>query len=159
MKILDVGAGPMPSATCFKNCEVYCLDPLLDRYLSIGFPLHYYPSARFIHAQSEDIPVTDNFFDAIISVNAIDHINDFAKTAIELKRVLKPQGLFRMQVHYHPATDCEPLELNDTIFTEAYSWCEGLKKLSQSQESFSMTLGGNESLTLWSNFFSSSDRA
>ena len=24
MKILDIGSGPMPSATCFTSCEIYC---------------------------------------------------------------------------------------------------------------------------------------
>ena len=35
------------------------------------------------------MPFEDGFFDAVISVNAIDHVNDFAETAKEIKRVLK----------------------------------------------------------------------
>src|SRR4029077_13516697 len=42
MKVLDIGSGPIPSATCFKGCRIYCLEPLLPKYLEIGFPLHYY---------------------------------------------------------------------------------------------------------------------
>src|ERR1700722_2339070 len=34
-KILDVGSGPIPSATCFEGADLYCLDPLLDKYLSV----------------------------------------------------------------------------------------------------------------------------
>lgn len=70
MKLLDIGSGPMPSATCFKDCQLYCLEPLLPKYLEAGFPLHYYKNFKFIHGVSENIPIEDNFFDAVISVQA-----------------------------------------------------------------------------------------
>ena len=152
MKVLDIGAGPIPSATSFKNCELYCLEPLLDRYLAAGFPIHYYPSTTYIHGQSESIPITDNFFDVVISVNAIDHVNDLAKTSQEIERVLKPGGRFRMHVHYHPPTRAEPIHFTDDSFTNIFSWCKGLYKISQTQENFSNVLKGNESYALWTNF-------
>ena len=126
MRLLDVGAGPMASATCFKGADLYCLEPLLPRYLDAGFPIHYY-NARFVCARSEAIPVADGFFDAVISVNAIDHVDDIAESAAEIKRVLKPGGLFRMHVHYHLATTCEPLAFTDEMFLHLFGWCPGLK--------------------------------
>jgi len=101
MKLLDIGSGPIPSALAFEDCEVYNLDPLLAGYMKIGYPTHYYDRARFISSPSENIPVEDSFFDAVISVNAIDHVDDFYKTAAEIKRVLKPEGKLRLHVHYH----------------------------------------------------------
>lgn len=152
-KVLDVGSGPFPSALCFKDAEVFCLDPLFDRYLAAGFPIHCYEQrARFVHAFAEAIPFEDNFFDAVISVNAIDHVDDFYKTAQELKRVLKPDGRFRMHVHYHPKTIAEPIELNDEIFLECYSWVSGLRKLSESTHKTGSNLSSNkESYVLWGN--------
>jgi len=152
MKILDIGAGPMPSASVFKNCEIYCLEPLIHKYLEAGYPLHYYDNVKYIHAPSEDIPVEDNFFDAVISVNAIDHVNDLRKTSLEVKRVLKNKGLFRMHVHYHKATKWEPMVITDESFMEIFSWCKNLHKINESKTSYSMSAGASESFVLWSNF-------
>ncbi len=153
-KVLDIGCGPFPSALCFKNCEVYSLDPLLDSYLSAGYPIHCYESrGRFVHAMAEAIPFEDGFFDAVVSVNAIDHVNDFAATALEIKRVLKPGGRFRMHVHYHPKTKAEPHELNDEVFLKNYSWVREIKKFSQSKSKIGTSLdtSNQEVYVVWGN--------
>ncbi|MBI5741573.1 MAG: class I SAM-dependent methyltransferase [Nitrospirae bacterium] len=152
LKLMDIGAGPMPSASVFRNCEVYCLEPLLHKYLEAGFPLHYYDNCRFIHAVSENIPVEDEFFDAIISVNAIDHVDDLRRTSLEVKRVLKRNGLFRMHVHYHKATKLEPVEITDELFLQVFSWCPNLHTVSRKSSSHSTTLEADETFVLWSNF-------
>lgn len=151
-RLLDIGAGPMPSATVFEDCEVYCLDPLFHKYLEAGYPLHYYGNCRFIHACSENIPVEDGFFDAVISVNAIDHVDDLFKSSEEIRRVLKDNGLFRMHVHYHAATKLEPLEIDDDKFLKVFSWCTDLKKMGEKKTSHSTRLDDTESFALWSNF-------
>ncbi|MFC1736915.1 class I SAM-dependent methyltransferase [Candidatus Hydrogenedentota bacterium] len=152
MKLLDIGSGPMPSATCFEECQVYCLAPLLSKYLEVGFPLHYYENVTFIHGASERIPVQDGFFDAVISVNAIDHVDDMRQTAAEIKRILRGDGLFRMHVHYHPPTKCEPIHLDDALFQELLGWCTNLARIKTSKTSHSTTLPDDESFVLWSNF-------
>jgi ubiquinone/menaquinone biosynthesis C-methylase UbiE len=153
LKVLDVGSGPIPSASIFENCEIFCLDPLLGDYLKIGYPLHYYDRVKFICGYSENIPVEDCFFDAIISVNAIDHVDDLLKTAKELQRVLKPHGLIRMHIHYHKKTNTEPLELNDDIVKMVFDWCPGWHKICETKKKRGCTLKDNEELfVLWSNF-------
>jgi SAM-dependent methyltransferase len=152
MKLLEVGSGPMPSATCFKDCRLYCLEPLLPEYLQAGFPLHYYEGVTFIHGVAENIPTFDASFDAVISVNAIDHVDSIEETASEIRRVLKPAGLFRIHVHYHSPKICEPIELNDEIFRKLFGWCGHLRKISSSATSFSADLRGDERFVLWSNF-------
>ena len=153
LKILDIGSGPFPSALCFENTEVYSLDPLLANYISAGYPIHCYESrGKFVQAQAEGIPFEDGFFDAVVSVNAIDHVNDFEATAKEIKRVLKPSGRFRMHVHYHPKTKAEPHVLNDEVFLKNYSWVSGLKKFSESKQKLGTTLEGvNEMYVVWGN--------
>jgi SAM-dependent methyltransferase len=153
MKVLDIGSGPFPSALVFNNCETYSLDPLMDSYIAAGYPLHCYEQRnRFVKSMAESMPFEDGFFDAVISANAIDHVNDFAAVAKEIQRVLKPNGKFRMHVHYHPKTKAEPLELNDEIFLENYSWVKGLKKIHTSKEKIGTTINsGNESFTVWGN--------
>jgi SAM-dependent methyltransferase len=152
-RILDVGGGPMPSSTCFEACELYHLEPLLADYIKVGFPLHYYPTrVRFVVDVSENIPLEDEFFDAIVSVNAIDHVNDIELTSREIRRVLKQNGRLRIHTHYHRATICEPIELNDSIMERLFSWCPGFKKIAQTTTSFSQALPEGESFALWSNF-------
>jgi len=153
LKLLDIGAGPYPSAIVFAGCDLYCLDPLVPQYLEIGFPLHHYENVHFVHGYSENIPLMDNFFDAVISVNAIDHVDAFYKTSIETSRVLKPRGKVRMHIHYHPPTETEPLELNDNIVGSAFSWCDGFRKVRDSKTKRGHTLTeSGESYALWSNF-------
>jgi ubiquinone/menaquinone biosynthesis C-methylase UbiE len=125
----------------------------MDAYIAAGYPLHCYEQrARFVKAMAESIPFEDGFFDAVISVNAIDHVNDFAATAKEIKRVLKPGGRFRMHVHYHPKTKAEPLELNDEVFLQNYSWVSNLKKINESkQKTGTNIIGDNEKYVVWGN--------
>ncbi len=152
-KVIDIGSGPFPSALCFENCDVYCLDPLFDRYIAAGFPLHCYENrARFVQAKAENVPFEDSFFDTVISANAIDHVDDFEKTAQEIKRILKSDGRFRMHVHYHSKTTTEPIELNDEIFLKNYSWVSNLKKLSESKEKLGTVLtDSSEKYVVWGN--------
>lgn len=154
MRILDIGSGPFPSALVFSDCEIYCLDPLIPEYLKIGFPIHCYENrAKFSYGYSEEMPFEENFFDAVISVNAIDHVNDFEQTALEVKRVLKPGGLIRMHVHYHKATKTEPIEIDDKRFMNSYGWLKGIKKISVSKSKTGHSLkrdGGY--YVVWSNF-------
>lgn len=152
MKLLEVGSGPMPSATCFKGSRLYCLEPLLPEYLQAGFPLHYYENVRFIHGVAEDIPIRDDFFDAVIAVNSIDHVDNLEDAAKEIRRVLKPGGRFRMHVHYHRATVCEPIEIDDDLFGEMFGWCGELTKLSCSTTSHSWDLPDGQSFAVWTNF-------
>lgn len=152
-KILDIGSGPHPSGVCFKGANLYCLDPLLPTYLEIGFPIYYYPKVKFIYGHSEQIPFPNNFFDVVISVNAIDHVDDFKKTSREIRRVLKKGGKIRMHIHYHKKTATEPIELNDKVVSSVYSWCKNFRKISESSSKTGFDLEDNgEKYTLWSNF-------
>jgi ubiquinone/menaquinone biosynthesis C-methylase UbiE len=154
MNILDIGSGPHPSALGFLNCNIYCLDPLLPLYMLAGFPQHIYePRVRFVSGFSENMPFEDNFFDAIISVNALDHVDDFQLTANEIKRVLKPNGKLRFHLHYHQKTIAEPLELNDIIVQNAFTWCKNFRKIYESKRKRGSEVNDpNELYTLWSNF-------
>jgi SAM-dependent methyltransferase len=152
LRVLDVGAGPMPGGTAFEDIELWCLDPLYPAYLQLGFTLHYWDRVRLVNAFAETMPIEDQFFDVVISVNAIDHVDDFFQTATEIRRVLKNDGLFRMHVHYHAKTPTEPIELNDEVFSRAYSWCRGLRKIDEKTRKYGSEAGPGESYALWGNF-------
>lgn len=152
LRVLDIGSGPIPSASVFEGCELYCLDPLIPCYIQAGFPIHYYNNVKFIYAFSENIPIEDNFFDVIISVNAIDHVDDIFQTSMEIKRVLKKNGTLRMHIHYHKKTLTEPIELNDEVIKAAFDWCTGFCKIEEKKSKRgSIICNEHESYTLWSN--------
>jgi SAM-dependent methyltransferase len=152
LRVLDIGSGPMPSAQVFEGCDIYCLDSLLPEYLNIGFPIHYYERVKFIHGFAEEIPVQDNFFDAAISVNAFDHLDDIQRTSLEIKRVLKSGGKLRIHTHYHKATETEPLELSDNLMVEVFDWCDSFRKIKESRTKTGALAGIDEIFVLWSNF-------
>lgn len=150
--VLDIGSGPFPSALVFEGINLYMLDPLLPEYIKIGYPLHYYDRVKFIYGFSENIPIINEFFDAIISVNSIDHVDDLYRTSKEIKRVLKIGGKIRIHAHYHLNTVTEPIELSDDIMINAFNWCKGFKKINESVQKKGSVAGDKEVYTLWSNF-------
>ncbi len=150
-RVLDVGSGPMPSGEVFRDCELFNLDPLFPRYLEAGWPLHIYrEGSRFVHGYAERMPLETDSFDAVISVNAIDHVDDFDAAADEIRRTLKPGGDLVMHVHYHEPTPTEPLALSDAALMRAFRWCEGLRKCGESREKSSWVAPEGESYVLWS---------
>jgi len=112
--ILDIGCGPLPFAVGFEDCRIVALDPLVREYEAAGFPLADFANRiTFVRGLAEDMPFPSGSFDAVISVNALDHVDDFGRTAAEITRVLKDDGILRVQLHYHSPTPLEPQRLDD----------------------------------------------
>jgi len=67
-----------------------------------------YPQVEFEPGSCEDIPYMRDSFDVVVSFETIEHINDQDKFLREVRRVLRPGGLFicstpDAQVYKHPA--------------------------------------------------------
>jgi SAM-dependent methyltransferase len=156
--ILDLGCGPYPLSIAFKDCHIIGLDPLVREYEAAGFPLaEFADRVTFVRGFAEDMPFASHSFDAIISVNAIDHVDDFAAAARELSRVLKQDGVLRMQVHYHAPTELEPNALSDDEILAQLGHL-GIMKVSDEQaviparEPDSIpTIAPDERLVVWAN--------
>jgi ubiquinone/menaquinone biosynthesis C-methylase UbiE len=154
-RVLEVGCGPLAPILQFSDCERYGLDPLVKRYKRLGFPLDRY-QVNFICAGAEEIPIPDNFFDAVISVNAIDHVDDFNKAAAEVQRVLKPGGFVYMEIEYHEPTVTEPQVLSDDIVLKAFPDCNmqkicdrGKKDVFQLLNNLAELVTNSERLAVW----------
>ena len=129
--ILDLGCGPYPLSIAFEECHIVGLDPLVNEYEAAGFPLaEFADRVTFVRGFAEDMPFASRSFDAIISVNAIDHVDDFVRAAREISRVLKEDGVLRMQVHYHAPTELEPNALSDEAILRHLGRL-GIKKVSE----------------------------
>jgi len=155
MRLCDIGAGPHPSSLCFNKAEIYGVDHLMREYSNLGYPMGEYDHRyHFIQSDAEKMPFPNNYFDAIISVNAIDHVDDLAKASQEIKRVSKKQVKFRMHVHYHAKTTTEPLELNDQVFKSMFSWVTKLHNINESKyKDIGRTQAApGELYVVWTNF-------
>jgi SAM-dependent methyltransferase len=121
-RVLDVGCGPLAPSQQFTGAQHHLADPLLDQYVASGWPMTEY-GMTLTRAGCEKMPYPDAFFDVMMSMNALDHVDDFHAGAAEMQRILKPGGEIHLEVEYHFSRDCEPLELNDSIVCEAFSQC------------------------------------
>ncbi len=106
-RILDIGCGPRGSLEwADMTKERVGLDPLADDYFKLSGESH---KMEYVSAPSENIPHKTNHFDVVTSFNSIDHVENINKTIDEIKRVLKPGGLFLLLTELnHDPTICEP---------------------------------------------------
>ena len=156
--LLDVGCGPYPLSMAFEDCRIVGLDPLILRYETAGFPLYEFTDrVTFVQGFAEEMPFPSRSFDAVISVNAIDHVDDFARAAREISRVLKKDGVLRMQVHYHSPKELEPNALTDADLLTHLGHL-GIVKVSEEVPSPSArdpdsvpAVDPNERLVVWAN--------
>jgi len=52
----------------------------------------YNIQANLLSASAHNIPFSDNFFDAIVSISAMEFFNDLENSCLEIKRVIKKAG-------------------------------------------------------------------
>lgn len=148
-RVLDVGCGPFPNLLAFEGCERHGIDPLVERYREAGYPLEEWTAAGFEYhaAPAEQMPFPGHHFDAVVSVNALDHVDDIAAVAREIGRVLRPGGRLRIQVNYHRPTVTEPVSLDDRAVEGHFAWASPLIKLRDEPH----PTEPGERLTLWGN--------
>jgi len=110
-KVLDLGCGPHGGLIGFIDCDKYGVDHLIDEYKMIGYPLDKH-GIKYYQGKSEKLPFHDNYFDVVICVNALDHLDSLNKTIKEISRVLKKGGKFIGQINFHDKpTVTEPILL------------------------------------------------
>lgn len=112
MRVLDVGCGPHGGLMLFKDCEKYGVDHLIDGYISIGYPLKDH-GITYIDCKAEKTPFADGFFDAVVCINALDHVDELDATIREISRIMRTGGKVMGQFNFHERpTATEPLCLD-----------------------------------------------
>lgn len=122
-RVLEVGCGPLVPLLEFSSCERHGIDPLLSMYTDAGWPTYGY-DAKLVSCRAESMPYPDAYFDSVISVNALDHVDDFERVASEMQRVVRPGGGIYFEVEYHAPTTAEPVMLDDKRIRSAFAKCE-----------------------------------
>lgn len=94
-KVLDVGCGAGYNPGRLKNkrpnLKIYGVD---ISQKAIQTAKKDFPDVNFSVASADKLPFPDNNFGACIMINVLEHLEDPSKALAELKRVLKPAGLF-----------------------------------------------------------------
>jgi len=144
-RVLEVGCGPLAPILQFADCERHGIDPLVDLYVKAGWPLYAY-DATFTNARAEEMPYVDAYFDAVISVNALDHVDEFEKVAAEIERVLKPGGGLYFEIEYHTPRECEPQRLDDRRVLNAFKRSEMKKVREMGMKDLFLQIGSRHDL-------------
>ena len=110
----------------------------------------------YVKGRAEDMPFEDGVFDAIISVNAIDHVDDIGQSAREISRVLAPGGIVRLEAHYHRPSKLEPHSLSDDTMIRYFGHL-GVRKVGEKAALERQRVGEGhvdefeEKLSVWAN--------
>ena len=123
-KVLEIGCGPVSGRDVFAGAEHVGVDPLLGHYRGLGYDI----KPQDITAFAEFLPFLDSYFDAVISINALDHVDFPEKVAEELQRVCKPDVLIALNVEYHSPRICEPVSLDETKLESLFYWVPSFQK-------------------------------
>jgi SAM-dependent methyltransferase len=106
-RIVDIGCGPRGSLEwADMAAERVGIDSLVNEYKKLGTDRH---KMTYVDAGAESIPFPAAYFDAAFSFNSLDHVHDLDRVVGEIKRIVKPGGLFLLLTEVnHAATATEP---------------------------------------------------
>lgn len=125
-RVLEIGCGPIVPILQFADCERHGIDPLLNAYAEAGWPI-FDLEVRLLNGRAEAMPYPDGYFDAVVSRNSLDHVDDLDAVAAEIVRVLRPGGRFLCSAEYHPPTREEPHSLDDAAMRRLFGGLEMTK--------------------------------
>jgi ubiquinone/menaquinone biosynthesis C-methylase UbiE len=83
-RVLEVGCGALVPIVQFSNCARYGIDPLVHFTSKQDGRSNDY-DAKIINGFAENRSYLDAYFDAVISVNALDHVDDFQEITNEIQ--------------------------------------------------------------------------
>jgi|APSaa5957512622_1039677.scaffolds.fasta_scaffold51227_2 SAM-dependent methyltransferase len=92
-RILDFGGGE--NAHYLSSIKTWTLD---GGYESVNISAEMKPT--YLIALGDDLPVADNTFDMVISINTLEHVYNLNKVLKELVRVLRPGGRIVLAVPF-----------------------------------------------------------
>lgn len=105
-KVLEIGIGTGPNLKYYANgtdIEVFGIDPnmKMEKYAKAAAVASGLPPTnfKFIHAVGEALPLSDAAVDAVVGTLVLCSVKDVDTALKEVKRVLKPGGLYLFVEH------------------------------------------------------------
>lgn len=89
------GGGAKHIASTLKPASYIGMD-LAQNAVDLANKLHHVPNLKFIQGSAEDIPLPDSSIDVVINVESCHAYGSVEKFISEVKRVLKPEGIFAL---------------------------------------------------------------
>jgi ubiquinone/menaquinone biosynthesis C-methylase UbiE len=109
--ILEIGCGPgyftIPAAHKAGYGTVYTLDiyPMMIEIVEKKVVKNQLKNVKTLIAPASDIDLDDESIDLILCIDVLSDITDVNETLLELRRVLKPNGILSI---FEPHTSWEP---------------------------------------------------
>ena len=94
-RIIDIGTGPDGIINFLTSDELFGLDPLMHHYFTT-FSMS--SKVQWLEGVVDNMPFFDGYFDLVISTNTLDHVSNPFGALVELKRILKPNGMLALSV-------------------------------------------------------------
>ncbi|GLU09433.1 hypothetical protein SLE2022_334600 [Rubroshorea leprosula] len=105
-KVLEIGIGTGPNLEYYTgdtDVQIFGVDPnkKMEKYaraaaVAAGLPVENF---KFVHAVAEAVPLSDCSVDAVVGTLVLCSVKDVEMALKEVKRVLKPGGLFLFVEH------------------------------------------------------------
>lgn len=115
--VADFGCGPRGSLTWAQTASIRIgIDVLAASYADL-FPDEIAAHEMiYVTSTEKRIPLPSGVVDVMFSINALDHVSDFAAMSSEILRVLKPAGLLVASINLdEPPTAEEPQQLTEEL--------------------------------------------
>ena len=116
-RVLDVGSGPVPGAGYRMtrpgwSMELFASDALAKPYDQLLAKHGVVPPLRVTQLRCEELTerYNEDYFDMVLSVNALDHARDPVQCVRQMATVAKPGGLIFVMVHPNEALHADENE-------------------------------------------------
>lgn len=112
--VADFGCGPRGSLHLMSEARIRIgIDVLTDAYSRFDIFKH---DMTYVTCTEEGIPLSSGYVDVLFTMNAMDHVDNFAQASREVLRILRPGGLFIGSFNLdEPPTRCEPQTLDEAL--------------------------------------------
>ncbi len=109
-RCLDLGCGPAGIFIIIREQKVDAVDPLIKKYMNNlnVFEPHKYPNVNFINTTIEEFK-SDEKYDYIFCLNAINHVSDWSKSIDKIISLLKVGGTIIITTDVHRSAILKPI--------------------------------------------------
>jgi ubiquinone/menaquinone biosynthesis C-methylase UbiE len=123
--VLEIGAGTGINLKYYKsNTNLYVIEPskpmlnyLLDKVNKGNYPL----KLHIIEGYAENLPFEDESLDSVVSTLVLCSVKSPAKVLFEIKRVLKPNGVFIFLEHIKAPNGTITAKTQDILY-KGWKW-------------------------------------